>query len=88
MRLIGGTACYGQEILTRGTIHLNVAGANVMLVTLQRHVAMLLRDEAYQGFTVAPSQRRQAQSDSASVEGGRERERVKGLGKGGWKIVE
>lgn len=35
--------------------YLNVAIADVVLVPLERHVAVLLRDEPYQRFAVAAS---------------------------------
>lgn len=55
LRLIGRTTGHRQEVIARCTVHLNVPVADVVLVALQSHVAVLLRHETHQGFAVPSS---------------------------------
>lgn len=66
---VKGTLTAGNvdEVLASGLVHFNVALANVVLVPLERHVAMLGRHEAHESLAVPPALGAQTQRHSAPV---------------------
>lgn len=55
--LIRSSTCYGQKVITRCSVNLYVSIADVMLVSFQGHVAVLLGYEPDQGLAVPSSLR-------------------------------
>lgn len=63
--LAAGATGYGDKVLARGLVDLDVAGVYVVLVPLEGHVPVLLAHESDESLAVAPALHAQAQSYAA-----------------------